>query len=79
MRLHFGLGESKKADQIEIRWPSGQTEVVKDIAANQIVTIKEGSGIVKKSIRPREIDRRKLQTSAYIKRLEARVESVWPF
>lgn len=45
-RLHFGLGSSKKADQIEIRWPSGETEIVKDVAANQIVSIKEGSGIV---------------------------------
>jgi len=46
-RLHFGLGVNTKADQVEIRWPSGQTEIVKDIAANQIVSIKEGSGIVK--------------------------------
>ncbi|HJQ26149.1 MAG TPA: CRTAC1 family protein [Blastocatellia bacterium] len=46
-RLHFGLGESARAEQIEIRWPSGQTETIKDIAANQIVTIKEGVGVVK--------------------------------
>jgi hypothetical protein len=46
-RLHFGLGANTKADQIEIRWPSGQTEIIKDLAANQIVTIKEGSGIVR--------------------------------
>jgi hypothetical protein len=46
LRLHFGLGESKKADQVEIRWPNGQTETVKDIAANQIVKIKEGFGVV---------------------------------
>lgn len=45
-RLHFGLGSSKKADQIEIRWPSGETEVIKDIAPNQIVTVKEGRGIL---------------------------------
>jgi hypothetical protein len=46
-RLHFGLGASTKADQIEIRWPSGQIEIIKDVAASQIVTIKEGSGIVR--------------------------------
>ncbi len=46
-RLHFGLGANTKADQIDIRWPSGAIEVIKDIAANQIVTIKEGSGIVR--------------------------------
>jgi hypothetical protein len=37
-RLHFGLAASTKANQIEIRWPSGATETIKDIAANQIVT-----------------------------------------
>jgi len=46
-RLHFGLGTNTKADQIEIRWPSGSTELIKDLASNQIVTIKEGSGIVR--------------------------------
>jgi hypothetical protein len=46
-RFHFGLAANTKADQIEIRWPGGATELIKDIAANQIVTIKEGSGIVR--------------------------------
>lgn len=46
-RFHFGLGANARADQIEIRWPAGQVETIKDIAANQIVTIKEGSGIVR--------------------------------
>ncbi len=44
LRLHFGLGVNKQADQIEIRWPNGEKETIKDIAANQIVTIKEGAG-----------------------------------
>jgi hypothetical protein len=46
-RLHFGLGASTKADQIEIRWPNGQTETLKDVPANRFVTIKEGVGVVK--------------------------------
>src|SRR4051812_7045460 len=37
LRLHFGMGSSSKADQIEIRWPGGQTETIKDVAVNQIV------------------------------------------
>jgi hypothetical protein len=49
MRLHFGLGENNKADQVEIRWPNGQIEIIKEIAANQIVAIKEGSGVVRAS------------------------------
>jgi hypothetical protein len=48
LRLHFGMGASRKADLIEIRWPSGQAETVKDVALNQVVTIKEGTGVVKK-------------------------------
>jgi hypothetical protein len=47
LRLHFGMGASRKADRIEIRWPSGQTETIKDVAANQIVKIKEGAGVMK--------------------------------
>ena len=46
-RLHFGLGASKTVEQIEIRWPNGSKELIKDIAANQIVTIQEGIGIVR--------------------------------
>ena len=40
-RLHFGLGENDRADEIEIRWPGGETEKLKNIVANQILTIKE--------------------------------------
>ena len=47
LRLHFGLGASLKADQIEIRWPTGQTETIKNVAANQIVKIKEGAGVIR--------------------------------
>ena len=46
-RLHFGLGQNKKVDSIEILWPSGEREVLNNVPANKIVNIKEGSGIVK--------------------------------
>jgi enediyne biosynthesis protein E4 len=46
-RLHFGIGSNKQAESIEIRWASGQTEIIKNVSANQFVTVKEGSGIVK--------------------------------
>jgi hypothetical protein len=45
MRLHFGLGPEKMAD-IEIRWPSGRQEKLKAVAADQFITVKEGTGIV---------------------------------
>ena len=44
-RLHFGLGDSKTAS-LEIRWPSGKSETIPDVASNKLVVIKEGSGIV---------------------------------
>jgi hypothetical protein len=42
LRLHFGLGTSAKADQIEVRWPSGQLDLVKDVTGRRVVTIREG-------------------------------------
>jgi hypothetical protein len=45
-RLHFGLGAAESCD-LEIRWPNGGTETIAKVPANRLVTIKEGSGIVK--------------------------------
>jgi hypothetical protein len=45
-RLHFGLGKAIQAD-LEIRWPNGGIEAVLKVAGDRLVTIKEGSGIVK--------------------------------
>jgi enediyne biosynthesis protein E4 len=47
LRLHFGVGTSRKADQIEVRWPGGRIETIKGVAVNQSVKIKEGVGVVK--------------------------------
>ena len=44
-RLHFGLGADKTAD-ISIRWPNGAHEELKAVAADQLIVVKEGSGIV---------------------------------
>jgi enediyne biosynthesis protein E4 len=41
LRLHFGLGASKKIDKIEIRWPHGETQVVTQQAADCILNIRE--------------------------------------
>ena len=40
-RIHFGLGEAANVDQIEIRWPSGTYQVLKNTASNQILKITE--------------------------------------
>jgi hypothetical protein len=45
-RIHFGLGKRTKITSLEITWPSGQVERLTNIPINQIITVKEGSGII---------------------------------
>ncbi len=45
LRLHFGLGKESRIAKIEIRWPNGKTEELKDLAADAIYTVVEGAGI----------------------------------
>jgi enediyne biosynthesis protein E4 len=42
--LTFGLGTAAQADAIEVRWPSGQTDRLTNVRADQIITVKEGAG-----------------------------------
>ena len=52
LRLHFGLGEFQTVDLIEVRWPTTQkVERFTQVKANQILTIREGSGIVSAYVR----------------------------
>ncbi len=39
--VHFGLGETAVIDRIAIRWPSGTVQVLENIAANQVLHIRE--------------------------------------
>jgi hypothetical protein len=48
LRAHFGLGSATRSERLEIRWPSGMTEVVNDLPANQILTVREGEGVVER-------------------------------
>jgi hypothetical protein len=47
LRVHFGLGKAEKIDLLEIRWPSGQLDTLKDIKPNQLIFVKETEGIVR--------------------------------
>ena len=40
-RVHFGLGEETKIASIEIRWPSGIQQVLKDVGADQFLKVDE--------------------------------------
>jgi hypothetical protein len=44
LRVHFGLGKAVKVDLLEIRWPSGQVDTVKDLKVNRVMTVREGLG-----------------------------------
>ena len=42
-RVHFGLGDRKTVDSIEVRWPDGTVQRLGEVAANRFVKIVQGS------------------------------------
>jgi len=46
LRVHFGLDKATKVDSLEIRWPSGKLETLKDLEADKFYSVLEGEGIV---------------------------------
>jgi enediyne biosynthesis protein E4 len=52
LRLHFGLAANDKMSEVSIRWPNGETEVLRDVPADFIYTIVEGAGIQQKVALP---------------------------
>jgi hypothetical protein len=49
LRIHVGLGAQKRADRIEVAWPSGAAETVAGVDADQLVVIREGRGVVRRA------------------------------
>jgi ferredoxin-fold anticodon binding domain-containing protein len=41
------LGKAQKVELLEIRWPSGHVDTLKDVKPNQVIFVKEGEGIVR--------------------------------
>ena len=41
LRLHFGLGAVEKIGRVTVRWPSGVTQDLMDVDANQVLTLAE--------------------------------------
>ena len=50
LRIHFGLNEAKKVDVVEIRWPSGIVDTLKDLDVNRLYVIEEGGRILKNEV-----------------------------
>jgi hypothetical protein len=41
-RLHFGLGKRDQIDRVEVRWPGGQTDVLRQPAVDRLHVVREG-------------------------------------
>jgi enediyne biosynthesis protein E4 len=39
--MHFGLGTAATVNEVEIRWPSGVRQVLTNVAADQVLRIRE--------------------------------------
>jgi len=46
LRVHFGLGAATKIDRLELRWPSGQMDIVPSPPIDHLLVVKEGQGLV---------------------------------
>ena len=47
LRVHFGLGKNPKVKTVELQWPSGQVDTLSNIAANQLIIVKEKAGVIR--------------------------------
>lgn len=41
VRLHVGLGRARRVDQIDVKWPDGTVQVLKDVPADQVLAIRQ--------------------------------------
>jgi enediyne biosynthesis protein E4 len=47
LRIHFGLGDAKKVDLLEIRWPSGVVDTLEGSRCESALRVEEGGKILK--------------------------------
>ena len=48
LRLHFGLGEEKQVQAVEVRWVGGRLERFEGVSVDQMTTLTEGKGVPRK-------------------------------
>jgi hypothetical protein len=58
VRVHIGLGQAARADRLEIAWPSGRVDILKNLEANQILTVLEGGDVIGRAPFKKVRDRR---------------------
>jgi hypothetical protein len=42
LRLHFGLGDARAAELVEVRWPSGAVDLLRGVPRGRVLTVTEG-------------------------------------
>jgi enediyne biosynthesis protein E4 len=47
LRVHFGLGQAAKVEQLEVRWANVKTEEYPISDVNRLIVIKQGKGVSK--------------------------------
>ena len=53
LRPHFGLGPHRRADRVEIAWPSGGKDILTNLEADRLYCVQEGAGAAPcSSVRP---------------------------
>ena len=50
LRAHFGLASASKVDRVEVRWPSGHVDILRDLPADHLYAVLEGHGIVERRL-----------------------------
>ena len=48
LRIHAGLGQRTRADRVDVAWPGGGNESIADVDADQLIVVREGSGVVRR-------------------------------
>ncbi len=43
-RLHFGLGAATLVDSLVLQWPNGKVQVIRDVKADQVLTVTQDNG-----------------------------------
>jgi hypothetical protein len=46
LRLNFGLGKASSAETVEVKWPSGQSQIFKNVEADKFYRVEEGKSIL---------------------------------
>jgi hypothetical protein len=43
LRLHFGLAAATQVEWVRVKWPSGAEHTLKEVRADQLLTLEESS------------------------------------